>query len=57
MQFLGHRDFNSPRVRRVVRDTDYSWSGEYHDDIVFGRDLPVQPPLPHRPLRRGWTSR
>jgi len=26
MQSLGHRDSESPRVRRVVRDADYSWS-------------------------------
>jgi len=40
MQFLGHRDFNSPRVRRVVRDADYSWSGNTMMTLYSGTTCP-----------------
>ena len=40
MQFLGHRDFNAPRVRRVVRDADYSWSGNTMMTLYSGTTCP-----------------
>src|SRR3990167_8520261 len=40
MQFLGHRDLNAPRVRRVVRDADYSWSGNTTMTLYSGTTCP-----------------
>jgi RNA polymerase-associated protein len=40
MQLMGHRELNAPRVRRVVRDADYSWGGSTMMNLYSGTTDP-----------------
>ena len=40
MQLMGHRELSAPRVRRVVRDADYSWGGSTMMNLYSGTTDP-----------------